>query len=146
MDMGGEGGHEDPATGALEALAERGPDLELRARVTGAIDVRRVGAEREHAVLAELGKPSVVGRLTVERARVELEVAGVDDRTDRRVDGEPYAVGDRVRHPDRLDAERSGFDAVVRPHRSQIGAVEQIVLPQLFGDEGERERRAVHGN
>ncbi len=48
------------------------------------IDVGAVGEEREHALGAELGEAVQVEVLAVDRRLVDLEVAGVDDRADRR--------------------------------------------------------------
>ena len=128
-----EGRDDDAPRRAREWLGERSPDLHLRARVAGAVDVRRVGAEHEHALGAELGEPPVIGRLAVERARVELEVSGVHERADRR--------------PDRqADGERADLDAVARPHRPEIGALGEPVLAEPFGDQGQRQRRAEDGH
>ena len=82
------------------------------------------------AALPQLGERSIVGGLAVERARIELEVAGVHDGAGRRLDGESDAVDDRMRHPDRLDREWTDGDPVPRAHRPQIG-VQDAVLAQL---------------
>ena len=73
----------------------------------GVLDVGRVGQEQQHAVVAELGERREVRRATVERRLVDLEVAGVDDRADRRRIASADRVDDRVRHLDRLDGERA---------------------------------------
>ena len=71
------------------------------------------------------GRPAVDGRL------VELEVPGMDDRPDRRVDAEAHPVGDAVVDVEELERER--------PERQRLRAADlvqrhlplQPVLPQL---------------
>ena len=146
VDVRGERREDDPARRAGEALGQRRAHVDLRARVAGAVHVGGVRAEHDHALLAELGEAPVVGRLAVERARVELEVAGVDDGADGRVDRQADAVHDRVGDPDRLDAERPHLERLARPHRPQVGALQQAVLAQLLGHERQGQRGAVHGH
>ena len=69
---------------------------------------------------AELGEAVQVEVLAVERRLVDLEVAGVHDDADRRVDGQRHAVGHAVRDADELDrrtARRSRARAAA-PRRS----------------------------
>src|SRR5437899_172334 len=91
---------------------------------------------------AELGSPW----LPVEGARVELEVARVHDRADRRFDPEADPVRDRVRHADRLDGERADRVTVAWSHRPEVGALVEPVLAQALGDECLRQRRAEDGD
>ena len=80
----------------------------------GTVDVGRVGEQRQHAGVAERGEARQVGRQAVERRLVELEVAGVDDRAERRPDRERHRVDDAVRDVDRLDLERPDAPDVAR--------------------------------
>jgi len=139
-----ERGEDDPAARGVEALGERRPHLDLRARVAGTADVRRIRAEHGHALLAELREARGVGGLAVERARIELEIAGVDDRARRRSDGEAHAVGDRVRHANRLDGERPERERHARGHRPERDLLGQAVLAELLGDQRLRQRGGVH--
>ena len=68
------------------------------------IDVRAVGEERQDALAAELREPMEVEMLAVERRLIDLEVAGVHDDADRRVDRERHAVRHAVRHANEFDA------------------------------------------
>src|SRR2546430_861770 len=91
---------------------------------------------------AECGSPS----LPVERARVELEVAGVDDGAGGRVDRQTDAVHDRVRDADGLDAKRTCLETIARADHPQIGRLGEPVLAQALRDERQGEGRAVHGH
>jgi hypothetical protein len=78
--------------------------------------------------------------------RVELEVARVHDRADRRLDGEPDAVRDRVGHAQRHDAEAARHDLVPRLVGAQVHPIQEAMLGQPVPREGEGERRAVDGH
>ncbi len=143
MDVRGERGQDDAPGGRVEALGQRRADLDLRARVTGSVDVRGVRAEHGHALLAELGEARGVGWLAVERARIELEVARVDDHAGRGADGQAHAIGDGVRHADRLDRERPEHERCARPHRAQVRLLVEAVLAQLLGHQCLRQWRRV---
>src|SRR6266540_4723078 len=124
----------------------RSPHLHFRARVAGPVRVGGVGAEHEHPLLAQLGEPPVVGQLAVEWARVELEVAGVDDRAGGRVDRQADTVDDRVRHADRLDAEGTGLDALAWSYGPEVRRLGEPVLAQPLRDQRQRQGGAVHGH
>ena len=107
------------------------------------IHVGRVGAQDEHAAVAQLGERAVVGRLAVERRRIQLEVAGVHDRARRRLDGQADAVDDGVSDADGLDSERTTLDPIAWTHGAQIG-LEEAVFLQPVAHQGQGHRRPVH--
>ena len=72
------------ALGAGEQLLEGVDDLDFGPGESLAVDVGAVGEQRQHALRAELGEPVQVEVLAVDRRLVDLEVARVDDRADRR--------------------------------------------------------------
>ena len=73
---------------------------------------------------------------------VELEVAGVDDDADRRPEGDPHRVGDRVADPERDDAERPDLDLVAGLEGKDRVVVE-LVLLDLVAEEAAGEGRGV---
>ena len=143
VDVRGEGGHDDAARRRREAPAERLAHQGLRAGVAGAPHVGRVGAEHEHALLAERGEARVVRLLVVDRLPVELEVAGVHHGAERRLDGQADAVGDGVGHADRLDREAPDDEPVPRGVGAQVGLLEQAVLGEPVARDRQGERRPV---
>ena len=130
---------------AGEQLLEGVDDLDLRAREALAIDVGAVGKQRQHAARAELREAVQVEVLAVDRRLIDLEVARVDDRADRRRDGQRHAVGHAVRDADELDGERPDGDDVARLDRLQPIAGVDAVLLELRLDQRQRHGRAVHG-
>ena len=141
-DVAGEGRHDDPAVERLHDLAEGLADGPLGRRVARVLGAGRVGQEAEDAFLAEPGEDREVGQLAVDRGVVELEVAGVDDRADRRPQGDAHRVRDRVADPERHDVEGADVDLVARLERDQRVVVE-LVLLDLVAEEaaGQRARR-----
>ena len=83
-------------------------------------------------------------RAVVGRRRIDLEVAGVDDDAQRRVNRQCDAIHQAVRHLNRDDGERPDLEAFVWACISvQHRVIEQAVLFQLAFDIGERELGAV---
>ena len=82
VDVGGEGGDDDPALAAGEGLQQRRADARLRGRDPRPVGVGRVAAEQQQAVAAELGEPRDVGGAAVDRGLVELVVAGHQHRAE----------------------------------------------------------------
>jgi hypothetical protein len=143
VDARGEGRHQQPAGRTREHLLERLDDVELRAAVAAAIDVRAVGEERQHALGAERREPVEVEVLAVERRLVDLEVAGVHD--------DPSGVCS-------ASAMQSGMLCVTRMNSTSIsptargprlhrhGALAEVdlALLELAREQGMGERRRVH--
>ena len=73
---------------------------------------------------------------------VELEVAGVDDRPDRRPQGDAHRVGDRVADPERDDVERPDVELVAGVEREHRVVVE-LVLLDLVAEQAARQRAGV---
>ena len=107
------------------------------------VHVRRVGAEAEDAPLAQLGELRVVRGLSINGARVQLEVPRVDDGPHGRLDGQADPVGDGMSHADGLDAERPQLDHVARLDGAKIGLLREAVLAEPVLHQRQRERRAV---
>ena len=83
-----------------------------------------------------------VGQLAVDRGVVELEVAGVDDRPDRRAQGDAHRVRDGVADPERHDVERADVELVARIERDQRVVVE-LVLLDLVAEQAAGQGRGV---
>ena len=84
-----------------------------------------------------------VGEAAVDRREVELEVARVQDRALRRVEGGGEALRHRVGDRDELDLARPDAPALAVAHRDQLGAVEQPGLLDAVAGQAQRQRRAV---
>ena len=141
----GEGRDDHPAVERLHDLAERLAHDPLRGRVARVLGPRRVGQERDHALLAEPREDVEVAQLAVDRGVVELEVAGVDDGPDRGPERDAHRVRDRVADPERDDRERADRQLVARLEREQRVVVE-LVLLDLVAQQAARERARVDGD
>ncbi len=127
---------------ARENFLERLDHLRFRPGETAAVDVRAVGKEAEHAGGSELREPVDVEMLAVDRRLVDLEVAGVHDDAERRVNRQRDAVGHAVRHADELDGQRPDAHPIAGAHGVQIDPV-VAVLAELRFDHRERQRCRV---
>jgi len=141
-DVAGEGRHDDPAVERLHDLAERIADGPLRRRVARVLRPRRVREQADHALLAQLGEDVEVREPAVDGRVVELEVAGVHDGADRRPEGDPHRVGDRMPDPERDDGERPDRDLVPGLEPDERVVVELVFL-DLVAQEPAREDRRV---
>ena len=141
----GEGRHDDPALERLHDLAEGLADRALGRGVARVLGTGRVGQEAQDAFLAQAGEDREVGQLPVDRGVVELEVAGVDDRPDRRAQGDAHRVRDRVTDPERHHVERPDVDLVARLQGDERVVVE-LVLLDLVAEESARQRAGVDGH
>ena len=137
---------EELLLGARKNLVQPRNDRRFAGRVAGAIDVGRVLQQGQHAALAVLGKGVQVEGLAVQRRKVDLEVAGVDDDADRRFDGQRHAVHQRVGHVDRLDGEGPDGELFLGHDLDQLGLVQQLVLFEIALDIGQRELGGVDRN
>src|SRR5436305_1514048 len=79
--------------------------VSLTARSLRGVGVRRVAAEEQQPLGAELREAPDVGRDPVDRRLVELVVAGHQRRAELARDRDRRGVRDRVRHVDELDVE-----------------------------------------
>ena len=84
--------------------------------------------------------------MAVGGAKVDLEVSGVQDNADGRMNGERNAVHQRMRHADRHDAEWPKGHAAAGKDFDELGVVEEAMLFKLAFDIGQGELRAVDGD
>ena len=142
VDVGGEGGDDDPPLALRELLQQGRADARLRRRHPGPVGVGRVAAEQQQAFAADLGQARDVGRAAVDRGLVELVVAGHQHRADLGGDQDAAHVGDRVREVDQLELERAALDLLPRRQLLQR-RVGELVLVELGADHADRQQAAV---
>ena len=88
---------DDDASGrAREDVRERLADDALRERVSGAFGIGRIGEHAQHAGVADARDRREVGRIAVDRRLIELEIAGVKERAERRADRERARARERM--------------------------------------------------
>ena len=142
VDVGGEARHDDPPLAAREDVLEVRADDRLGRREARAVDVRRVAAQQQHALRAELGQARDVGGRTVHRRLVELVVAGDQHGPELCTQSDGARVGNRVGHVHELQRERSQLEHVAGRHLDQLD-VAQLVLVELRARHRDRQRAAV---
>ena len=146
VDVRGERRDDDALIAPGELPRERLADGLLAHGIAGALHVRRIGQQRQHALLAQLAEAGEVDDLPVDGSGVDLEVAGVDNGAHPRVDGEGHGVGDGVVDVDELHLELARLHGLAGLDGHKLRRVEQVVLLQLEPDEPRREAGAVDGH
>jgi hypothetical protein len=136
-----EAGDEDAATALRDDLPEGLPHEPFRAGHARSLRVRRVREEEVDSAVPELGERPHVGLEAVHGRVVELPVGGDQHAARRRLEHRGDGVGDRVRHADELDVERSDARPLSGLRLLQLGRPEQPVLVELRLDEPERQPR-----
>ena len=145
VDVGSEVGDDDPPWSLTKDALERGVQVTFRAGAAAALGVRRVAQQQQHAFIADAPESLHVGRMAVGWRVVELEVAGVDDPSHGRLDGETDRVRDGVADGNRLDPEWAELHRVAHTHLAKIGLTQHAVLPEFRLEEAEREAGAEDG-
>ncbi len=110
MDRGCEARNEHFARRRAEELFDARPDGAFRRRISGALDIRAVAEEREHAFLPISREGVQIELVLVRRRLVNLEIAGVDNHADRRAHRKRDAINRAVRDGHEFDAERADLD------------------------------------
>lgn len=94
-DVRGEAADRDPAgLQAADQLDQTGLGVQLGPRLALDEDIGRIADHRQQAFVAQLGNRCDVCGLADDRAGVQLPVAGVEDRAQRRLDRQRIRLGD----------------------------------------------------
>ena len=141
----GERRYDDALVAVLEELVEAVVHLALGERVAGALHVRGVHEQREHALAPQLAEAREIGHLALQGRDVDLEVAGLDNGADRRFDRKRHGIGDRVVHVDELHLEAPGGDRLARLNGDDLRFIEQATLLQLELHEPRGQARRIDG-
>ncbi len=137
--VGGEAGHDDAALGAADQPVQGRADFAFRGADAGQLGVGRIAQEQidpgvtEPRHAGQIGGPAVQGKL------VELDVAGVQNRSGAGVYGDRQRVGDGV-----VDGEVFAFEHAVGA-LAPLGHLDEHRLEPVFaalgGDQGQGEFR-----
>ena len=100
----------DPAFRRSEDRFEAIIDRAFRRRISGVFRIRAVGEKRQHALIAVGGQSVQVEQLSIDRRRIDFEVASVNDCAGGSLDRECERIDDRMRHVKKLDAETADLN------------------------------------
>ena len=96
----GEAGNQYLARRRAAQFFDPAPNLPFRRRVSGPFDIGAVAEQGQHPFLAVPCKGVQIKRQAVDRRGIHLEVAGVDDHTQRRAHRQRHAIDRAVRDVD----------------------------------------------
>ncbi len=142
-DIGGETADRDPPLQSTDQLCQGVAHRAFRPRRSLDEDIGGIAHHGQHAVVAEAGDGPGVGDLADDRIVVDLPVAGVQHRAQRRLDGQAVRLGDRMGHGDEGDVERSQLNAAAQRHLDQLDLVQDSGLAKLLADQEGGEGRGV---
>ena len=120
--------------------------MHFRRSEAGPFAVGAVAEQGQYSLLPQSRKPGIVRQIAIERGLVQLKIAGVNNRSHRRRDGHPNAVGDAVRHAqdfymDLPEIQRlTGFDEM------QLRLLKHSVFLQPPAGKSKGQTGAVNGN
>ena len=131
----------DAPFGAREDRRKRFADDTLREGVSRPLRVGGIREHAQHALVPNARDAREVGRLAVDRRLVELEVAGVEDRTDRRAQRQRTSARHRVIDVHELDVDRTERQTVARLDLHEVRFA-HLVLARFGFDQRDRHRRS----
>ena len=83
----------------------------LRFGPAAPFDIGRIRQQQSDPRLTQFGEARRIEALAVHRRVVDLEIAGVDDHSGRRINRQCQRIGGRMRHPQRLDLKGSDCES-----------------------------------
>ncbi len=140
----GKAGNQHAFLGVPNDLRQALPHGAFRGRQARALHIGGIGEQSQHALAPVVGKRVQVAHMLVRGRGVKLEIAGVNDRAQRRGDGQSAGLNDAVRQVNELDAEGAHLERRAGMHLPQNGAFRQIVLNQLGLRQRQGKGRAVN--
>ena len=111
MDGRGEAGDKNSPVRPGKYFVKFTPHRAFAGRVARTLDVSGILQQRQHAFLSVLGKGMQVKQAIVGGSGIDFEIPGVNNYTNRRVDGERDAIHEAVRDLNRMDGKRSDTKA-----------------------------------
>jgi hypothetical protein len=108
-----------------------------------------IGAVRkkgQNIFLSVFSETMEIGGLSDDRALIELEVPGVDNRAVRCFDGQGDTVGQAVRNTDKVEAKRTDGSGISWRYRAHFGVFRQMMLLQSMAANPKGQAGAVYGD
>ena len=121
--------------------------LGLGGSIPGTLGVGGLAHEEENALPTQLAQTGHVHHVAVNRGEIQLEVARVDDHTQRGIDGQSAGIRDGVVDADELHREGSAqTDHVSRLDTAEVGLPREAVLLKLVLNDAQRQAGGVDGH
>ena len=146
VDGGTEAGDHHPALGAVENLFHARADGALALGEAGAVGIGGIGEQQQDAALAVFGEGVEIEQLVIGGRGVHLEIAGVNDHSERRGNGQGHGAHDGVRHADELDFEGADLENLFGLDVDEAGLLIEVVLFHTALDQGQGEIGSVDGD
>ena len=102
VDIGGEGGEDDPVLCQAEDIVDGIPHFPFRCGEPRPVRIGGIDEGEEHTAAAQLGELEKVGELAVYGGMIELEITRVDHGSFGGMQGEAHCTGDAVVCPEKF--------------------------------------------
>ena len=145
VDVGGEGGDDNPLVTAPEQGVHALPHMPLRVGIARPLHIGGVRQQRQNPLLAQLGEAGEVEDAALDGGQVDLEVAGVDDLAHGGAHRHRHAVRDGVVHMDEFQLEHPHLEHVPGVVGDDFDLLRQAVLLQLEAHKARRQTGGVDG-
>src|SRR5216684_18815 len=133
------------AASARDELSQYRLERTLRAGTASALDIGRIRKQKFDTLGAETREALGIEHDAVDRGRIDLEIATVNNHARRRANRQRERVRRRMGYANRLDFKRPQTQNHPRRDLSQIGA-RKLVFDQVTARERERYLAAIHGD
>src|SRR5271170_3168774 len=137
MDRGRKTGDEKSPLSAGKYFVKLAADGAFAGSVAFALDVSGILEQSEHAFFAVFGEGMKVEQSIVGGSGVDLEVAGVNNDSQRRMDGQCDTIHQAVSDGDGVDGKRADLEALAGPNLVQLSVIEKTMLVEFVLDIGE---------
>ena len=114
VDRRAETRNDQPPLGAIEDVFHAGPHGALGFGVAWPVRIGRIRKQQQHAALAVVGQRVQIEQLVIRGGGIDLEIAGVNDHSKRRGNGQRHRADNRVRYMNELDFERTDLQYLLR--------------------------------
>ncbi len=146
MNRRSEAGENDAFGGGAGEFFDARNDGALRRSDAGALDVGRIGKQRENTFVAVASEGVDVETGAADRSVIDLEIAGVNDDAHRSANGERNAIDSAVRYRNHFDFKWTDFDAAAGDDFAESGGIEKACFGDAFFDQRQGKTGAVDGN
>ena len=145
--IGCEGRNDDPGVRIVRKDIVEGPsDRALGLGEAWPLRVRRIAAEGQNPLLPDFGKTLQVNLVSEDRRVIDLEVAGMDDRPGRRIDGQGRCILNRVICLNELYPETARVDGLTEGNHLAADLRHHIFLFELVLNDAHGKLRGIEGH
>src|SRR5215469_546144 len=145
MEMRGERREEKPLARSRHDFAQHRFKRTLGRGTAGAFHVGRIRKQQDNSLPSQLREAVAIEDFVVDRGLIDLEIAGVDDRSSSGANRKSDGIRSRMGYTNRLDFKRTGSKTSPRQDRHQRDFLLKRSFRQAAPDECQGEIGSIDG-